>query len=75
MPETLTKSGGFSYETRIKGRDDARVTQDLQTIIIKGKIFSDLGEGVDFTRLPWVRKEFIQRVGVDPYPDDPQYQA
>ncbi len=44
------------------------MTQDLQTIIIKGKIFSDLGEGVDFTRLPWVRKEFIQRVGVDPYP-------
>ncbi len=42
--------------------------KDSKTIIVKGKIFSDLGEGADFTRLPWVRQEFIRRVGVDPYP-------
>jgi CTP-dependent riboflavin kinase len=41
---------------------------DRRTLVVKGKIFTDLGEGASFTRLPWVREEFIKRVGIDPYP-------
>jgi riboflavin kinase len=43
-------------------------TNVSQKFTIKGKIFTDLGQGAGFTSIPWVREEFIKRVGVDPYP-------
>jgi len=35
---------------------------------IRGKIVEGLGIGRDFTRIPWVRDQFISRLAIDPYP-------
>jgi CTP-dependent riboflavin kinase len=37
-------------------------------IILYGKIVSGLGEGKVFTELPWAKEQFINKVGIDPYP-------
>ena len=44
------------------------MAENRQVLVIEGKIFRDLGQGAGFTSIPWVREEFINRVGVDPYP-------
>ncbi|HUL20033.1 MAG TPA: DUF120 domain-containing protein [Thermodesulfobacteriota bacterium] len=35
---------------------------------IRGKIVEGLRVGSTFTQVPWVRKQFIQKLNVDPYP-------
>ena len=35
---------------------------------IRGKIVEGLGVGRDFTRIPWVRTQFLSKLGIDPYP-------
>ena len=35
---------------------------------IKGKIVEGLGVGRDFTRIPWVRTQFVSKLSIDPYP-------
>ncbi len=35
---------------------------------ITGKLVSGIGQGRHFTRLEWVRRQFIDRLGIDPYP-------
>ncbi|MBI3412809.1 MAG: DUF120 domain-containing protein [Candidatus Aenigmarchaeota archaeon] len=37
-------------------------------IAIEGKVFSGLGEGGYYVGLPGYRKQFIQKLGFDPYP-------
>jgi len=37
-------------------------------IVIKGKIREGLKESSFFTHLPWVREQFISKLGIDPYP-------
>jgi riboflavin kinase, archaea type len=37
-------------------------------IKIRGRIVEGLGVGSTFTKIPWVRKQFIQKLNVDPYP-------
>jgi CTP-dependent riboflavin kinase len=37
-------------------------------IVLKGKVTEGLREGRFFTRLPWARKQFVDKLGIDPYP-------
>lgn len=36
--------------------------------IIVGRLASGIGQGKHFTRLDWARGQFIERLGIDPYP-------
>ena len=38
------------------------------SISVKGRITEGLKESSLFTRLPWVREQFIIKLGIDPYP-------
>ena len=38
------------------------------SIRIKGKVTEGLKESGYFTGLPWVRRQFIAKLGIDPYP-------
>lgn len=38
------------------------------SIVIKGRITEGLRESSYFTQLPWVRDQFISKLGIDPYP-------
>ena len=38
------------------------------SMAIKGRIVEGLKESSFFTRLPWVREQFITKLGIDPYP-------
>jgi CTP-dependent riboflavin kinase len=44
------------------------VKQELDGMLITGKIFSGYGEGAKFVRLPWVKKQITERLGIAPYP-------
>lgn len=35
---------------------------------IRGKVSKGLNEGRNFTQIPWVRIQFIEKLGIDPYP-------
>ena len=37
-------------------------------IRIRGRIVEGLRVGSTFTQVPWVRKQFIQKLNIDPYP-------
>ena len=38
------------------------------SVMIKGTIAEGLRESGFFTQLPWVREQFMTRLGIDPYP-------
>jgi riboflavin kinase len=38
-----------------------------KTLTIKGKVFSGSGESTEFIRLPWVRKQIVEKLGFIPY--------
>jgi CTP-dependent riboflavin kinase len=38
------------------------------SIVIRGKITEGLKESGFFTHIPWVREQFINKLGIDPYP-------
>ena len=40
----------------------------LKVVHVKGKIFSGKGEGSKFIKLPWVRKQIVEKLGFIPYP-------
>ena len=40
----------------------------MRTAKIKGRIVEGLGVGRQFTRVPWVRAQFISKLSIDPYP-------
>ena len=35
---------------------------------ITGRLSTGVGQGKHFTRLPWARAQFIERLGIDPFP-------
>lgn len=37
-------------------------------MILRGRVVSGQKEGADFTQLDWVRTQFKNRLGIDPYP-------
>jgi len=39
-----------------------------KSIAIKGRITEGLKESSFFTQLPWVREQFVTKLGIDPYP-------
>lgn len=41
---------------------------EAATLVLVGEACSGLGEGASFTRLDWVRREFLARLGFEPYP-------
>ncbi len=36
--------------------------------ILIGRLATGIGQGRQFTRLDWVRAQFMERLGIDPYP-------
>ena len=38
------------------------------SIVLKGRITEGLKESSFFTHIPWVREQFIAKLGIDPYP-------
>jgi CTP-dependent riboflavin kinase len=55
----------------VVGRAD--VTGELKyircpTLVLVGEACSGLGEGASFTALEWVRREFLSKLGFEPYP-------
>ena len=44
-----------------------RVTE-TETLLLEGEACSGLGEGAGFTALEWVRREFLAKLGFEPYP-------
>lgn len=40
----------------------------METITLKGTVISGEGSGTRFVKLPWARKQFIEKLGFDPYP-------
>jgi CTP-dependent riboflavin kinase len=41
---------------------------ETETLLLVGEACSGLGEGASFTALEWVRREFLARLGFEPYP-------
>jgi riboflavin kinase len=41
---------------------------ETETLLLVGEACSGLGEGAGFTRLDWVRREFLAKLGFEPYP-------
>lgn len=39
----------------------------MNTLCIKGEVFAGKGEGAKFVRLPWVRRQIVEKLGFDPY--------
>lgn len=44
-----------------------RVTE-AETLLLEGEACTGMGEGAGFTRLEWVRREFLAKLGFEPYP-------
>lgn len=39
----------------------------MKTLLLKGEVFSGKGEGTEFIKLPWVRKQIKEKLGFTPY--------
>ena len=35
---------------------------------LSGRLATGIGMGTSFTQLPWAKEQFVERVGVDPFP-------
>jgi catechol 2,3-dioxygenase-like lactoylglutathione lyase family enzyme len=73
-PEPATVSWGARL-FRLQDPDGVSVTylQWLQAdsggyTFIRGKVSSGAGKGQHFTRLDWARAQFVDKLGIDPYP-------
>ncbi len=40
----------------------------METTTLSGKLVSGLGEAGAFTRIDWARRQFMAKLGIDPYP-------
>jgi CTP-dependent riboflavin kinase len=40
----------------------------MQAVSITGRLASGIGQGRHFTQLDWARAQFIERLGIDPFP-------
>lgn len=47
---------------------DFKMDERQQETVVRGKVSSGLGEGKFFTQLTWARSQFIEKLGIDPYP-------
>ena len=43
-------------------------SQNLSAQIIRGRLARGVGQGKYFTRLDWARRQFIGKLGIDPFP-------
>ncbi|MBI4319696.1 MAG: CTP-dependent riboflavin kinase [Chloroflexi bacterium] len=41
---------------------------ESSTIVLQGRICLGLGEGKFFTQLPWAKRQFKEKLDIDPYP-------
>ncbi|RME49670.1 MAG: DUF120 domain-containing protein, partial [Chloroflexi bacterium] len=40
----------------------------MGVVVLRGRVVTGQGEGARFTQLPWVRAQFVDRLGIDPHP-------
>lgn len=40
----------------------------MKALLLKGRVFSGLGKGSEFLKLPWVRRQIKEKLGFNPYP-------
>ena len=40
----------------------------METTILTGRLVTGLGAAVAFTRIDWARRQFFDKLGIDPYP-------
>lgn len=40
----------------------------VNSIVIKGRVTEGLGESRLYTGIPWVKEQFVEKLGIDPYP-------
>ncbi len=75
IERTLTRDGQFIVITE-KGKkmlykeylDYKKIFEEEGTITIKGKVFSGVGEGRYYVSLEGYRRQFIEKLGFDPFP-------
>lgn len=75
IERTLTKDGQFIVITE-KGKkklykeylDYKKIFENGETFVIRGKVFSGVGEGRYYVSLEGYRKQFKEKLGFDPYP-------
>ncbi len=75
IDRTLTKDGQFVVITE-KGKqvlyreymDYKKIFEGEESIRIRGKVFSGVGEGRYYVSLEGYRKQFLEKLGFDPYP-------
>jgi len=75
IERTLTKDGQFIVITE-KGMqllyreylDYKKIFEEEEAIKIRGKVFSGVGEGRYYVSLEGYRKQFLEKLGFDPYP-------
>lgn len=52
-----------------RGPFEAMEFSSLSTkVVLKGRIYKGLGQGAYFTQLDWVREQFKEKLGFDPFP-------
>lgn len=39
----------------------------MNVLSVKGRVFVGKGEGAKFVKLPWVRKQIVEKLGFNPY--------
>ncbi len=75
IERTLTRDGQFIVITE-KGKrmlyreylDYKKIFEGDESIMIKGRVFSGVGEGRYYVSLEGYRRQFIEKLGFDPYP-------
>ncbi|HXV99308.1 MAG TPA: DUF120 domain-containing protein, partial [Anaerolineae bacterium] len=40
----------------------------MANLALSGQVVTGLGQGAGFTQLDWAREQFIEKLGIDPYP-------
>jgi CTP-dependent riboflavin kinase len=47
---------------------DWRTESSHRELILTGRVVTGVGQGTMFTQLPWAKEQFVDKLGVDPYP-------
>lgn len=48
--------------------EQTELVTEAETLLLAGEACSGLGEGASFTKLDWVQREFLDKLGFEPYP-------
>ena len=75
IERTLYKDGQYIVITE-KGKDllykeyidYKKIFEGEEAVVIKGRVFGGVGEGAYYVSLEGYRKQFIEKLGFDPYP-------